>query len=97
MNNVKQRVFKKINDLHDEPHEVDVRNTLSGDLGLDSLDKVELIVELECEFKISIGDELVDDIQTVGQLVQTVESILLAKEPIMEDIGDRSNNVVDKC
>ncbi len=46
---------------------------LQEDLGADSLDAVELIMNVEDEFEISITDEEATDIKTVGQLVKFVE------------------------
>lgn len=47
---------------------------LQEDLGADSLDAVELIMNVEDEFEISISDEDATDIKTVGELVKFVES-----------------------
>ena len=43
------------------------------DLGADSLDLVELIMEFEKEFNISIPDEQAETITTVGQAVAYLE------------------------
>ena len=45
-----------------------------NDLGADSLDTVELVMELEEEFDINIPDDAAEKIQTVGQAVQFIES-----------------------
>jgi acyl carrier protein len=45
-----------------------------NDLGADSLDTVELVMELEEEFDITIPDDAAEKIQTVGQAVQYIES-----------------------
>jgi acyl carrier protein len=45
-----------------------------NDLGADSLDTVELVMELEEEFDINIPDDAAEKIQTVGQAVQYIES-----------------------
>jgi acyl carrier protein len=52
--------------------EGDVTNEASftNDLGADSLDTVELIMEFEKEFDLSIPDEEAEKIQTVGQAVE---------------------------
>jgi len=47
---------------------------LASDLGADSLDMVELIREFERVFKISIPDEEVEKIRTVGQIVNFIKS-----------------------
>ncbi len=44
-----------------------------NDLGADSLDTVELVMELEDEFGISISDEDAEKIQTVGDAVKYIE------------------------
>lgn len=43
------------------------------DLGLDSLEKVELIMALEAEFEMEISDEEVEKIQTVQDAVNYIE------------------------
>ena len=44
-----------------------------NDLGADSLDTVELVMELEEEFDISIPDEDAEKIQTVGEAIKYIE------------------------
>lgn len=44
-----------------------------NDLGADSLDTVELVMELEEEFDINIPDDAAEKIQTVGQAVKYIE------------------------
>ena len=43
------------------------------DLGADSLDTVELVMELEEEFDINIPDDAAEKIQTVGQAIKHIE------------------------
>ena len=43
------------------------------DLGADSLDTVELVMEFEEEFDITIPDEEAEKIQTVGQAITYIE------------------------
>ncbi len=50
--------------------------SFTNDLGADSLDTVELIMEFEKEFDISIPDEQAENIQTVGQAIEYLESQL---------------------
>ena len=45
-----------------------------NDLGADSLDTVELVMELEEEFDITIPDDASEKSQTVGQAVQYIEN-----------------------
>lgn len=46
------------------------------DLGLDSLDVVEIIMECERDFNVEIPDEDADKIKTVGQVVDYLEKKL---------------------
>ena len=48
--------------------------SFTNDLGADSLDTVELIMEFEKEFDISIPDEQAENIQTVGHAIEYLES-----------------------
>ena len=45
-----------------------------NDLGADSLDTVELVMEFEDEFEISIPDEDAEKIQTVGNAIEYITS-----------------------
>ena len=44
-----------------------------NDLGADSLDTVELVMELEEEFDINIPDDAAEKIQTVGEAIHYIE------------------------
>ena len=48
--------------------------TFTNDLGADSLDTVELIMELEKEFNINIPDDQAEKITTVGDAIAYVEA-----------------------
>lgn len=47
--------------------------SFTNDLGADSLDTVELIMELEKQFSITIPDEESQNIQTVGDAIAYIE------------------------
>ena len=47
--------------------------SFTNDLGADSLDTVELIMEFEKEFDIQIPDDQAENIATVGQAIQFIE------------------------
>jgi acyl carrier protein len=77
MSNVEDRVKKIIVDkLGVDESEVLVESNFIQDLGADSLDTVELIMEFEKEFDITIPDEQAEKIQTVGQAVEFIQSNL---------------------
>ena len=54
--------------------EVKPEATFTNDLGADSLDTVELIMELEKEFDITIPDDQAEKIVTVGDAISYVEA-----------------------
>lgn len=77
MANVAERVKKIIVDkLGVDENEVTPESNFIQDLGADSLDTVELIMEFEKEFDVSIPDEQAEKIQTVGQAIEYLESQL---------------------
>ena len=53
--------------------EVTLEASFTNDLGADSLDTVELIMEFEKEFDIQIPDDQAEKIETVGQAVSYIE------------------------
>jgi acyl carrier protein len=55
--------------------EVTPQASFTSDLGADSLDTVELIMELEKEFGISIPDEEAEKISTVGDAIARIEAL----------------------
>ena len=56
-----------------DENEITNESSFTNDLGADSLDTVELIMEFEKEFNISIPDEQAETITTVGQAVTYLE------------------------
>ena len=70
MSEIANRVKKIIVDkLGVDESEVTPEASFTNDLGADSLDQVELIMEFEKEFNISIPDEQAETITTVGQAI----------------------------
>lgn len=57
-----------------EESEVTNEASFTNDLGADSLDTVELIMEFEKEFGISIPDDQAEKIQTVGDAISYIEA-----------------------
>ena len=56
-----------------DENEVTPEASFTNDLGADSLDTVELIMEFEKEFNIAIPDDQAENIQTVGDAVTYIE------------------------
>jgi len=74
MSDVKSKVISIIVDkLGVEENEVNNEASFTNDLGADSLDTVELIMEFEKEFNIAIPDDQAENIQTVGDAVTYIE------------------------
>lgn len=70
-----ERVKKIIVDrLGVEESKVTPEATFKDDLGADSLDVVELVMELEDEFDMEISDEDAEKIVTVGDVVEYIKS-----------------------
>jgi acyl carrier protein len=54
--------------------EVTPQASFTNDLGADSLDTVELIMEFEKEFNIAIPDDQAEKINTVGEAITYIEA-----------------------
>ncbi|MBS1651613.1 MAG: acyl carrier protein [Bacteroidetes bacterium] len=70
-NKVKSIIVDK---LGVDEKEVTPTASFTGDLGADSLDTVELIMEFEKEFNIAIPDEQAEKIGTVGDAIAYIEA-----------------------
>lgn len=76
MGNTFERVAQVVsNRLGLDVEEVKLESSFRDDLGADSLDVVELVMELEDEFDIEIGDDEAEKLQTVGDVVKYVDSL----------------------
>ena len=74
MSDVNSRVVAIIVDkLGVDETEVTPEASFTNDLGADSLDTVELIMEFEKEFNIAIPDDQAEKIATVGNAVKYIE------------------------
>lgn len=79
-----QAIKKKVIDIISEQMGADkaeiTRDTsFIGDLNADSLDTVELVMEFEDEFDMSIPDEEAEKIQTVGAAIDYIVNIAQTK------------------
>lgn len=77
MSDITSRVKAIIADKLDvEETEVTPEASFTNDLGADSLDTVELIMEFEKEFNIQIPDDQAEKIQTVGHAIAYIEEVI---------------------
>lgn len=75
MSDIASRVNAIIVDkLGVDESEVTAEASFTNDLGADSLDTVELIMEFEKEFNIAIPDDQAEKIATVGDAVTYIEA-----------------------
>ena len=72
-------ILEKVVAILSEQFDVDAdtitaATTLEEDLGADSLDVVDLVMSIEDEFGVEVPDEEVENIKTVGALVEYIEA-----------------------
>lgn len=70
---IKEKVISLIKDQMTKP-DIDIEDDMLfvEDLGFDSLDTVQLVMDLEEEFDISIPDEDAEEILTVGKCIEYI-------------------------
>ena len=74
MASIAERVIDIVADqLGVDKEKVAPETSFVNDLGADSLDTVELVMELEEEFDINIPDDEAENIQKVGQAIDFIE------------------------
>jgi acyl carrier protein len=74
MSEIREKIVSIIVDkLGVESSEVTLEASFTNDLGADSLDTVELIMEFEKEFNIAIPDDQAEKIATVGDAIRYIE------------------------
>ena len=69
---IKRLIVEELNVSEDK---VTLESRLAEDLGADSIDAVELIMNIEEAFDIQVSDEDAQGIKTVGDLVKYVEGL----------------------
>ncbi|MFM8980901.1 MAG: acyl carrier protein [Planctomycetia bacterium] len=78
---VKDKVIEIVCEQLGQPKDkVNENTSFITDLGADSLDTVELVMELEDEFDLSIPDEEAEKIKTVGDAIRYIETHSQKKE-----------------
>ena len=73
-------VFEKIVDILAEQLDIENKNNITmdselvDDLGADSLDSIDIVRSVEDEFGIEVPDEVIENIKTVADIVDYIES-----------------------
>ena len=71
---MEERLFRMIREVCDTDIDITRETNLTFDLGLKSIDLLELITDVEDEFGVEVTDEAVETIRTVGDLLDYIES-----------------------
>ena len=75
MSEIQEKVVKIIVEkLGVKESEVTPEATFTGDLGADSLDTVELVMDFEKAFGVQVADEEAEKFQTVGDVITYIEN-----------------------
>jgi acyl carrier protein len=77
---VAERVVRVFAEFKKMPPEEIKMDTTFEELGLDSLDGLNLIFELEEEFDLTVPDNQIQEMKSVEQVVAGIEALLEAKE-----------------
>jgi len=71
--NVEEKVIEIVSEqMGEDKSELTRETSFVNDLNADSLDTVELVMEFEDEFELSIPDEEAEKIQTIGQAIDYI-------------------------
>lgn len=73
-------VFEKVKELVAEQlgisqDTIKLESNILEDLGADSLDVIEMLMTLEEEYGITIPDEQIGQVKTIGQIVELIEKL----------------------
>ena len=78
--NIQEKVIEIVSEqMGVDKAEVSPETSFINDLNADSLDTVELVMEFEDEFDMSIPDEEAEKIQTVGAAVEYIVNVAQSK------------------
>ena len=69
-----QTIIADVLSIHN-PEEITMDKSFKDDLGADSLDSVEIVMRLEEAFDIEIPDDAVENIETVGDVVEALQKV----------------------
>ena len=62
-----------VEQLECNPEDITMASLLVDDLGADSLDAIDIVMSVEDTFKVEVPDEIIEKIETVGDIVNYIE------------------------
>ena len=62
-----------VEQLECNPEDITMESLLVDDLGADSLDAIDIVMSVEDTFKVEVPDEIIEKIETVGDIVNYLE------------------------
>ncbi len=62
-----------VEQLECNPEDITMESLLVDDLGADSLDAIDIVMRVEDTFKVEVPDEIIEKIETVGDIVNYIE------------------------
>ena len=62
-----------VEQLECDPEDSTMESLLVDDLGADSLDAIDIVMSVEDTFKVEVPDEIIEKIETVGDIVNYIE------------------------
>lgn len=62
-----------VEQLECNPEDITMESLLVDDLGADSLDAIDIVTSVEDTFKVEVPDEIIEKIETVGDIVNYIE------------------------
>ena len=62
-----------VEQLECDPEDITMESLLVDDLGADSLDAIDIVMSVEDTFKVEVPDEIIEKIETVGDIVNYIE------------------------
>lgn len=93
-------VFEKVQEIicdhvNISPSQIQLGSIIRNDLGLDSLDFIEIIISVEEEFGISVPDEAIDDLITIEDLVFHINTNLSSHPEIFSKLVQTLENQIN--
>jgi len=79
-----EKIIIKVNDLLEQEFEIDPNllkpdALLKEDLGLDSLDAVDMIVEVDHQFGVRIDEEQAKSLRTLKDIYETIHGLVISQ------------------